>query len=193
MEKSVHGTAPTARIINLDAYRKLKSHYIARDMQKDIHVKPPRFVYRIKEDDHWRSHMLCLVSFDNHSAWVGELTSYGSKQSTWDWVARYRFARSPAVDKELGIPGIIAERSKVIGGVKYGMTVAQLLDSKGMHFRAADRQEPGTFSFFFDDVVVTVKGWRRGTKEGKVIRTEPMTEHIQQYNWLSDLPYEDEI
>ena len=133
-----------------------------------------------------------IVSFDDRWAWVGELTSYRNKQSVWDWVARYRLTRSPAVDKELGIPGIIAERSKVIGGVRYGMTVTQLLDSKGMHFKAADHQEPGTFSFYFDDVVVTVKGWRRGTKEGQVVRAEPMQEHIQRYNWLRDLPSEDE-
>lgn len=188
MEQAVRGAAPTAQIINLDAYRKLKSEYTAKGEQ----VRPWRSSYRVREDDNWRSHTLCLVSFDNRWACLGELTSYRNMQSVWDWVARYRLARSPAVDQELGIPSILAEHSKVIGGVKYGMTVAQLLDRKGMHFKAADHQEPGTFTFLFNDVIVTVKGWRHGTKEGRVVRAEPITERFQHYNYFRDFPYEDE-
>jgi hypothetical protein len=188
MEQPLRGEAPTTQSINLDAYLKLKLAYTAKGSQ----VKPWRSLYHVNEGDDRRSHMLCLVSFDNRWAWIGELTSFKTKESTWDWVARYRLARGPAVDQELGIPDILAERSKIIGGVKYGMTVAQLIGKKGVHFKAADHQEPGTYTLFFNDVVVTVRGWRPGTKEGRVVRAEPMTEHIKQYNWLRDLPYEDE-
>lgn len=183
------GPPPTAQTIDLDTYRKLKSAYLAKGGQ----VSPPGHVtYRTVEDDDWRSHMLCLVSFDDRWATVGELTSYKSKQHGWEWVASYRIARNPAVDEEFGIPDIVAKRSRVIGGVTYGMTVAELLARKGMHFKAASHQMPGACSFFFEDVIVTVKGWRPGTQEGSVVRVKPVTEFTQQYKWLGELPYEDE-
>ncbi len=61
-----------------------------------------------------------MDSFDDSFAWVAVVTQY--KSIAWNWEERYKLRRSAETDEELGIPEILKERQKVIGGVRHGMT-----------------------------------------------------------------------
>jgi hypothetical protein len=170
--------------ISFEKYTKLKAEYA----RKHGHYRPGNAVmYRRKEGDDWRGYSLTLESFDDDSVWIAELTQYKSKG--WDWIARYRLERSPEVDEEFRIHQILEERSRVLGGVKYGMAVDEVLAKKGRHYKRKIHAEGGSADLIYDDIKVSVRGWR-GPGSGRVVGLEPATEQMKEF--MKDIPYEDE-
>jgi len=177
--------APVAKDITFEAYRNLKAEYA----RKHEHYKPGYAItYRRKEGADWRGYWLTLESFDDDSIWIAELTQYESKG--WDWIARYRLERSPEVEQEFRIHQILRERSKVLGGVKYGMAVDEVFAKKGTHYKRNVHAESGSADMIYDDIKVSVRGWRSGSGKGRVVGVEPTTEQTKEF--MKDVPYEDE-
>ena len=177
--------APGAREMSFEEYTALKAEYARRHE----HYKPGYAItYRRKEGDGWRGYWLTLESFDDDSIWIAELTQYKSKG--WDWIARYRLERSPEVDEEFRIHQILEERSRVLGGVKYGMAVDEVLAKKGRHYKRKVHAEGGSADLIYDDIKVSVRGWRPGSGKGRVVRVEPTAERTKEF--MKDVPYEDE-
>jgi len=177
-------TMPADKEISWEEYCRLKTGYT----QKNNRWKPGyALTYRLKEGDEWRGYWLTLESFDDQTVWIAELTQY--KSTGWDWVARYRIKRSPQVDEELSIAQIFEYRSGVIGAVKYGMTVSEVLAKKGRHFKVNHHAEGGSADLVYDDVKVSVRGWW-SNREGRVVGVEPTTK--QTLEFLKGRPYEDE-
>ena len=176
---------PAVTEISFEQYTKLKEEYALRHK----HYKPGYAItYRRKEGDDWRGYWMTLESFDDDSLWIAELTQYKSKG--WDWIARYRLERSPEVDEEFGIHQILEERSRVLGGVKYGMAVDEVLAKKGRHYKRKVHAEGGSADLIYDDIKVSVRGWRPGSGKGRVVRVEPTAERTKEF--MKDVPYEDE-
>jgi hypothetical protein len=176
---------PPAKQISLEEYRKLKAEYI----RKSERWRPGGSLrYHIREADDWRTYSLRLESFDDDNVWVAELTQYKSKG--WDWVARYQLDRSPHVDEEFAIPQILQGRSRVIGGVKYGMTVDEVIAKKGGHYKINWHAEAGSAHLVYDDVKVSVRQWSPPRGGGRVVDVEPTTNRTMEF--LKDVPYEDE-
>jgi hypothetical protein len=138
--------------------------------------------------DAWRYYRLTLDDFDDATASLALLTQYKSR--AWKWTARYRVKRSPEADKELGIPQILQERAEVIGGVKWGMAVRDVLAKKGKHYKVSHHAMLGSADLIYDDVKVSVRDWFPGTDRGWVVRVEPTTEQMKES--LKDRPYEDQ-
>jgi len=177
--------APGAREISFEEYTALKAEYARRHE----HYKPGYAItYRRKEDDDWRLYWLTLESFDDDSIWIAELAQYESKG--WEWIARYRLERSPEVDEEFRIHQILEERSRVLGGVKYGMSVEDVLAKKGRHYKCNFHAMAGSAYLIYDDIKVSVYGWWPGSGTGRVIHVEPTTEQMKES--MNDVPYEDE-
>jgi hypothetical protein len=176
---------PEAKKISFDEYKNLKSEYAHRNKN----WKPGyALVYREKEDDTWRYYSLVLESFTQKSAWIAELTQYKSKGH--DWIARYQLKRNPEVDEELGIPRILKDRSRVIGGVKYGMSVEEVISKKGKHYKISHHAEAGSADLVYDDVKVRVRQWSPHLGKGRVVGVTPMTK--EKLEFFKHLPYEDE-
>jgi hypothetical protein len=177
--------APVATEISFEKYTILKAEYV----RKCEHYRPGgNITYYQKEGDGSRAYCLRLESFDNDSVWVAELTQFKSKAG--DWLARYRLKRSPEVDREFRIPQILEERSKVVGGVKYGMSVDEVLDKKGMHYKNLNHQEAGSSELVYDDIDVSVRGWRPGSGKGRVVGVRLTSERMKEF--MKKFPYEDE-
>lgn len=180
---------PESKDISLADYRKLRDECIRRNG----HWKPgSALTYEESEPGEKapgreRRYWLTLESFDETHGWVAELTQYRSKG--WDWVARYRLERSTEADGELGITRILEERARVVGGVKYGMTVEEVLRLKGRHYKADHHQEAGSADFVYDDVKASVRGLGPNM-EGRVVHVEATTDLTREY--MTDIPYEDE-
>jgi len=171
--------------MSFEEYTALKTEYARRHE----HYKPGYAItYRRKEGDSWRGFRLTLESFDDDTIWIAELTQYKSKG--WDWIARYRLERSSEVDKEFRIHQILDERSRVVGGVKYGMAVDDVLAKKGRHYKRNVHAEAGSEDLIYDDIKVSVRGWWPGREKGRVVRVEPTTERTKKF--MKDIPYEDE-
>jgi len=181
---SMRDTMPAAREITWEEYCKLKAEYVRRHEQ----WKPGyALTYRRKEGDSWRSYRLELESFNDDTVWVAELTQY--KSMGWDWVARYQIQRSPQVNEEFRIVQILEHRSRVIGGIKYGMTVREVIAKKGKHYKIHHHAEFGSADLVYDDVKVSIRGWA-GDREGRVVGVEPTKKETLEF--LKDQPYEDE-
>lgn len=177
--------APVATEISFEKYTILKAEYA----RKHEHYSPGGAItYRRKEGDHWRRYWLTLESFDDDSVWIAELTQYKSKG--WDWIARYQLERSPEVDEEFGIHQILEERSRILGGVKYGMAVNEVLAKKGKHYKINGHAEAGSADLIYDDIEVSVRGWWPGSGRGRVVGLGPTTERTKEF--MKDIPYEDE-
>ena len=177
--------APVATEISFEKYGSIKAEYA----EKNEHYEPGYAItYRRKEADDWRGYWLTLESFDDDSVWIAELTQYKSKG--WDWIARYRLKRSPEVDEEFGIHHILEERSKVLGGVKYGMAVDEMLAKKGKHYKVNHHAASGSADLIYNDVKVSVSGWEPGSGKGRVVSVEPTTERMKEF--MKNVPYKDE-
>jgi len=176
---------PWAKEISLQEFMTLKATHIERHGSWS-----PKYAvtYRQREGDDWRSFWLALESFDDDSVWVAELTQY--KSGVWDWIARYRVPRSPEVDEEFGIHRILAKRSKVLGGVRYGMTAQHVVAVKGGHFKINRHAEGGSADLVYDDVIVSVREWFPPRGRGRVVGVKPTTEGRR--HGVKDMPYEDE-
>jgi len=182
---AVRDAAPGAREMSFEKYTALKAEYARRHE----HYKPGYAItYRRKEGDDWRGYWLTLESFGDDSIWIAELTQYESKG--WDWIARYRLERSPEVDEEFRIHQILEERSRVLGGVKYGMAVDEVLAKKGRHYKCNVHAESGSADLIYDDIKVSVRGWWPGSGKGRIVRVEPTAERTKEF--MKDVPYEDE-
>ena len=96
-----------------------------------------------------------LAGFDNSYAYIGEITQYKSKG--WVWIKRYKLKRDSRVDAEWGIKEIIEERSQVRGGVKYGMSVKDMLRIKGRPARVILHAAGGSEGWVYEDVKVSVR------------------------------------
>lgn len=185
LEPALRDAAPDARETSFEEYTVLKAEYARRHE----HYKPGYAItYHLKEGDDWRGYWLTLESFDDDSIWIAELTQYESK--VWEWIARYRLERSPEVDEEFRIHQILEERSRVLGGVKYGMAVEEVLAKKGRHYKCRGHQEAGSADLIYDDIKVSVRGWWPGSGKGRVVRVEPTAELTKES--MKDVPYEDE-
>jgi len=172
----VLGDPPNAAPLTLEDYRVLKAEY-ARPENR-----------RKKEGESWRSFTLTLVSFDESTAVVGVLTQYRSK--AWTWVKRFEIKRTAEADEELGIKRILAERAAAIGGVRYGMSVDEVIALKGQHYRVNHHQAGGSADLLYDDVKVGVRDWHPREKGGRVVSVEKATDEMKEH-W-KDLPYENE-
>ncbi|KPJ52272.1 MAG: hypothetical protein AMS16_06610 [Planctomycetes bacterium DG_58] len=168
------GKAPPAKRISLKAYTALKAKYALPEAR------------RTREGDGWRSYDLILDSFDKTTATVAVVTQYKSKG--WNWVHRYRLERGEEADRALGIPEVLAARARVIGGVKYGMTLRQVFAKKGLHCKVNRHAAPGSVTFIYDDVVVHVQGWD-GRAKGRVVSVAPATDAVKED--ARHLPYLD--
>lgn len=181
---AMRDTIPAAKEISWEEYCRIKAGYA----QKNEAWKPGYvFTYRRKEGDDWRKYWLALESFNDDTAWLAELTQYKSKG--WDWVARYQLKRNPELDKEFRILQILKERSQVLGGVKYGMSVKEVIAKKGRHYKINHHAEGGSADLVYDDVKVSIRGWW-SDREGRVVGVEPTT--TETWMFLKDVPYEDE-
>jgi hypothetical protein len=177
--------APDAREMSFDEYLALKAEYA----RKHEHYQSGYAItYEQKEGDDSRSYWLELESFDDDSLWIAELTQYKSKG--WDWIARYRLERSPVVDKEFGISGILEARLKILGGVRYGMAVDEVIAKKGKHYKVLYHAEAGSAYLYYDDVKVSVRGWSGRSGGGRVVGVEPIEERMREF--MKSFPYEDE-
>jgi len=178
-------TMPPAKQISLEDYRIIKEKY-----QNNNENWQPGFAltYRTKEGDAWRGYWLALVSFDDSSVWIAELTQYKSKG--WDWIDRYHLDRCSEVDKDFNIAQISKERSRVVGSVKYGMSVTEVIQLKGKHFKVNHHAESGSADLVYDDVKVSVRQWWPGNNTGRVVGVELTTNHTREY--MKSIPYEDE-
>lgn len=176
---------PAEKKITLEEYRTIKDKYRSNNKRWR-----PGFAltYRVREDDRWRAYHLALVSFDSESAWIAELTQFKSKG--WDWIAHYRLRRSSEVDKDFAIAQIIEDRSRVVAGAQYGMSVADVIQLKGKHFKIKHHAEEGSADLIYDAVKVSVRQWWPGNDGGRVVRVEPTTNQTKEY--MKDIPYEDE-
>jgi hypothetical protein len=175
---------PPEKKITLEEYRKLKNKYISRHES----CYPDFFIYRIKEGNEWRTYDLILVCFNNKNAWIAEMTQFHIKGE--DWVALYSLDRCDEVDKDFAIAKIIEERSKVVGGVHYGMSVADVIQLKGKHYKIGTPPpaEMMTSIIFYDDVTISVR--ERSPVEARVVRVEPTSNKTKEY--MKDIPYQDE-
>jgi hypothetical protein len=153
------GDPPQARDINLEQYLALKAKCSARR-------KPLPTSGRDR-----RSYDFVLDSFDKTAATVALMSQHRSK--AWRWEERYRLLRSPEVDRTLGIPRLVRERSRTIGGVRYGMRVSEVLALKGHDYRAVVHQDAGSADLVYDDVVVSVRGWSPDNRDGRVVCVAP--------------------
>jgi hypothetical protein len=161
---------PAASRISYQEYIELKDKYA----HKHENYKPGYAItYRQKEGDSWRSYWLTLESFDDDSIWIAELTQYKSRG--WDWVSRYQIEQSPEANEEFKINEILEERSKVIGGIKYGMLVSELIAVKGNNYKVNLHAEGGSADLIYDDIVVSVRQWWPGSELGRVIRVKSIT------------------
>ena len=149
---------PVAETMSLEEYLTLKEEYI----QKRGRAGDYALIYREKEEGEWRVFWLMLDSFDSSYAYIGEITQYKSKG--WDWIKQYKIKRSPDVDRELRITEIINKRSQVIGGIKYGMSVKDVLRIKGKPQKVITHARGGTRTWIYDDAKVSV--WDYDGKEG---------------------------
>jgi hypothetical protein len=176
---------PAEKKITLDEYKKIKNKYIS----SNEHWRPGfAFTYRTKEGDEWRAYYMTLVSFNSKNAWIAELTQFKSKG--WDWIAVYNLDRCDEVDKDFAIAKIEEGRSKVVGGVGYGMSVADVIQLKGKHFKVHQHAEEGSANLVYDDVNINVRRWSPGDNTGRVVGVEATSNQTKEY--MKDIPYEDE-
>jgi len=157
----VLGEAPRAREISLGDYRALKEKYSQREHR------------RKREEGGWRSYDLMLDAFDEKTATVAIVTQFRSK--AWEYVERFQLQRTPESDKELGIPDLLARRAKVIGGIRYGMTVREVFAKKGRDWKSIPHQDMGSATLVFDDVIIHVVDWHGGD-EGRVVGVRPVAQ-----------------
>lgn len=182
---------PEPRDISLAEYREIKQDYIRKN---ERWTPGHALTYRVREPGEtepgrWRNYELTLDSFDQTHAWVAELTQYGGKFGSQDWVARYRLERSAEADSELGIPRIIEERARVVAGVRYGMSVDEVIALKGRHYRSLRVQEGGSGALVYDDVTVSFRD-RWSHRNGRVVRVDATTDRTKDH--MSGTRYEDE-
>lgn len=91
---------------------------------------------------------------------------------------------------DFGIWQILADRAKVIGGIRYGMKVVDVIEQKGSHFRVNPHAEAGSVDLVYDDVKVSVRQWWPGADQGRVVGVAPVTDSIVAR--VTGVPYEDE-
>jgi len=176
---------PPEKKITFEEYRKIKNNYISNNERWRSGFA---FTYRTKEDDGWRGYWLALVSFDSKNAWIAELTQFHTRG--WDWIALYNLDRCDEVDKDFVIARIEEERSKVVGGVQYGMSVADVIQLKGRHFKVSNHAEEGSADIVYDDIKITVRQWWAGSNTGRVVGVEATSNQTNEY--MKNIPYEDE-
>jgi len=175
---------PPGKKITLEEYRKLKNKYIS---DKENWRPGFGFTYRTKENGKWREYQMALVSFNSKTAWIAELTSIHIKAG-WDWIALYNLSRCDEVDKDFAIAKIVEERSKVVGGVQYGMSVADVIQLKSKHYKVGTPADVGTSILVYDDVTIRVR--QRAHGDNRVVQVTPTSNQPQEY--MKDIPYQDE-
>ena len=178
-ERYIAGDPPATTEIDIKQYRKLKTEY-------------PQQLYEKRKPEHSQqenqsAHDLVLDSFDESSAWVAVVTQSRSEK-VWHWEKRYKLRRDAETDNELGIPQILKTRQEVIADVKYGMTVAEVIEKKGRHYKVNGHQLAGSAHLVYDDVTVDVRNWWTDAK-GRVVHVEATTDRMKKN---LDLPYADE-
>jgi hypothetical protein len=118
-----------------------------------------------------------LESFDDNHAWLADIIQ-SKKSKGWEWTDRYVLPRDEQVDAEFNIKGILEERAKGIGGVRYGMSVADVIALKGNSHNQIPRAEDGSSYLMFDDVKVRVRGWSPGERKGRVVGVEAINDAV---------------
>ena len=170
----VEGAPPQAKDIILQDYKELKLKYSKIENR------------RVKEGDSWRTYDLTLVAFDEEWAWLAVVTQFKSK--SWEYVERYRLRRNLEVDEEVSIPQIIEKQTKVVGGIKYGMSITDVFKKKGKHYKVNHHQAAGSADIVYDDITINVRDW--WGQKGRVVDVKPTTEQMKKF--MKDTPYEDE-
>ncbi len=176
---------PVAQGISPEQYRQIRDKYTTNN---PAWRAGSALTYRVREGDEWRTCWLALVLFDRTRATIAELMQFRSKG--WDWVAAYEADRSSEIEADFGVERILAERAKVVGGVQYGMSVADVIGRKGRHFKVSLHAEEGSARLVYDDVAVGVRQWHAGGDAGRVVGVEPVTDEFAAE--MKDIPYEDE-
>jgi uncharacterized protein YhfF len=174
---------PACTEITLQKYRELKAEYAKKHGNWDSRYA---LTYRERDGEDWRKYWLTLESFDNDMVWIAELTQYKSKG--WDWIARYRLNRIPEVDEDFRINQILEERSKVFAGIKYGMSVDEVLAKKGKHYKLNVHAEAGSADLIYDDIKVSVREWWPGSSKGRIVRVEPTSDRTK--DLMKNISYE---
>jgi hypothetical protein len=173
--KYMIGDPPDAKEIDLKEYRELKTKNLPKENRS------------VGQGDNEPARQWVLDSFDESSAWVAVVTQYRS-QKVWNWEKRYKLRRNAETDEELRIPQILKERQEVIAGVKYGMTVAEVVAKKGRHYKVNGTQVAGSAQLVYEDVTIDVVDWWTD-KEGHVLHTEATTDRMKEF--MKDVPYHD--
>lgn len=119
---------------------------------------------------------LWLVAFDESSADVGWVVRTGRRNMGLQCNRVYRLARSHAVDDALHIPQAIEQRTRVIGGVYYGMTVRELFAKKGRPHNESACRIAGHALLYYADVRVDVRRYPYGGDGGRVVYVRPARE-----------------
>jgi G:T-mismatch repair DNA endonuclease (very short patch repair protein) len=176
---------PAAEPMKLEQYQTLRDKCVSGN---PAWRPESAFTYRVEEGGQWRSYWLALVSFDRARATIAELTQFQSRG--WDWIAVYHVDRCDEIDADFGIDRILTERAQLIGGVRYGMSVADVIHRKGAHFKVNHHAEAGSGDLVYDDVSVSVRDWWPGVDRGRVVRVAPMTDSVAVS--MREVPYEDE-
>ena len=94
-----------------------------------------------------------LVAFDETTAEVALLIQ-PERSKVWKCLARYRLKRNAKVDKALYIDRRIEERTRVIGGVRYGMSLEEVYGKKGQPDSRRPFQLEGSGGLVYPDVIV---------------------------------------
>jgi len=168
--KAMRDTMPEPKVITFEEYIKTKDKYIL----KMRNYKPGyALTYEEKSGDKPGGYWLTLESFDDKWVWIADLRQYKSKG--WDWIGRFQIERNSQVDEEFQINSIIKARSQIIGGVRYGMPVGEVISMKGEPKEINVHQEGGSADLIYDDVIVSVRQWvQRNNTTGRVIGVKPI-------------------
>lgn len=88
--------------------------------------------------------------------------------------------RSPSPSHERATPIAITN----------GMTLAEVVEAKGKHYRPFAGPHTGQIALIFDDVTIHVRGNTLPELDGRVTKVESTTQSIEE--WVENTPYEDE-
>jgi len=137
------GAIPDFKEITFEQFQELKKKY----------KYPLRTNIKLGKD--WRSYALTLESFDESFVDFALLMQYKSKG--WQWLERYKLIRDKSKDEETGVSNVIRRLRKRMGGIEVGMTITEVIQKKGKHFKI-NYGSAGPCHLVYDDITIHVYG-----------------------------------